>query len=62
MKKFKTFYEVQTASHLKEIIDHPTTGASPRKFLWGGEEGFVKSWTSYPEKYLDLSEGATKTK
>ena len=33
--------------------------ASPRKFLWGF---FVKSWTSYPGKYLNLSEGATKTK
>ena len=30
----------------------------------GGEggEGFVKSWTSYPGKYSDLSEDATKTK
>ena len=37
----------------------PITGASPRKFLWAG---FVKSWTSYPGTYLDLSEGATKTK
>ena len=24
MKKFKTFYEAQTASHLKEIIQFPT--------------------------------------
>ena len=34
-------------------------GVSPRKFLW---RSFVKSWTSYPGKYSDLSEGATKTK
>ena len=28
----------------------------------GGGEGFVKSWTTYPGKYSDLSEDATKTK
>ena len=46
----------------------PGPGASTRKFLLGvaggggGSGGFVKSWTSYPGKYLDLIEGATKTK
>ena len=39
------------------------SGASPPKFLWGGGGGgFVKSWTSYPGKYSNLSEGVTKTK
>ena len=28
----------------------------------GGGGDFVKSWTPYPGKYSDLSEGATKTK
>ena len=30
--------------------------------LLQGRGGFVKSWTSYPGKYSDLSEGATETK
>ena len=34
------------------------TGASPRKFLW---EGLCKSWTFYPGRYSDFSEGATRT-
>ena len=39
------------------------SGASARKFYWGeGGGGFVKSWTSYPGKYLELSKGTTKTK
>ena len=41
---------------------------SPHKFLSGvgvwvrGGGGYIKSWTSYPGRYSDLSEGATKTK
>ena len=34
------------------------SGASPRKFLWGG---LCKAWTYYPVQYSDLSEGSTKT-
>ena len=44
-----------------ENIFRLVAGVSPHKFLWGGG-GYVKSWTSYPGQYSDLSEGATKTK
>ena len=49
---------------LSKLFYASYAGASPRIFLWGegGAGGFVKSWISYPKKYSDLSEGATKTK
>ena len=43
--------------HFRKRQKH--AGVSPRKFLPGG---FVKSWSPYPGKNSDFSEGATKPK
>ena len=40
---------------------HAIQGRHQVNLFEGGRGGFVNSWTSYPGKYSDLSEDATKT-
>ena len=46
MKNFKTFYETQRASHLKEIIQSPHLSPSDKSFLhlWN-KKMFLREYT-----------------